>query len=139
MAAACYENGGRIALEWPRACSYWSLPVVRDFVRSYALENYDFDGCMFELRSAAKSSQGQPIKKPWRIASDMPEFSVIRRLCTHDPAEHAPCAGTDTKVSEGYTDALATQIHRCFALHGCSACPGGSSFRPVEDDYIVDC
>jgi hypothetical protein len=139
VAAACRANGGHIALEWPRACSYWSLDVVRNFASSYALENYDFDGCMYELRSASESTHGRPIKKPWRIASDMPQFSNLRRRCTHGPNEHAPCAGTDTKVSEGYTDALATAVHHCFSLRSCGVCPGGSSFRPIDDDYAVDC
>jgi hypothetical protein len=123
VAAACTANGGRIAIEWPRACSYWSLPVVQDFIRLHALTNYDFDGCMFGLCSA---TDGNPIKKPWRIASDMSEFTDLRRRCTHSPAEHALCAGTDTKASEGYTDALALLIHRCFASHACSSSPGGS-------------
>jgi hypothetical protein len=140
VAAACSLNGGVIAIEWPRACAYWSRPNVRSFLRLYSLVDFDFDGCMFGLCSAAKSTLGHPIKKPWRITSNMPEFLNLRRSCTHTPSEHAPCAGADTKLSEGYTDALATSIHRCFAAYACSLSPGGTATQLSAElnNYAVD-
>ncbi len=144
VAAAFSANGGRIAIEWPRACSYWSLTQVQSFLRKYSLVNYDFDGCMYGLCSTKGTTHGDPIKKPWRIMSDMKEFSGIRLRCTHAPSEHVRCAGVDTKTSEGYTDALALLIHRCFALYACTS--GGSSTRladtntniNTDDDYVID-
>jgi hypothetical protein len=79
---------------------------------------------------------GCPIKKPWRIASNLPSFENIRRTCTHAPAEHTRCASADTKITEGYTDELATQIHRCFALHT-TTIPGGE-WMENYDGYAVD-
>ncbi len=140
VAAACDANCGHIAIEWPRACSYWSLNVVSDFVRKHSLIIHDFDGCMYGLCSTNVNTPGDPIKKPWRIASNLTEFSNLRRKYTHQPSEHVPCAGVDTKRSEGYTDELATSIHRCFASHACSS--GGSAVRQPEyecaDGYAVD-
>ncbi len=139
VAAACTLNGGHIAVEWPRSCSYWSRPNVCSFLRLYALADYDFYGCMFGLCSTAAATLGDPIKKPWRIASNMPEFTNLRLSRTHQPSEHAPCAGAETKTSEGYTDALATSIHDSFALHECGLGPGGTAL-PLStlDDYLVD-
>jgi hypothetical protein len=139
VAAACSLNGGHIAIEWPRACAYWRRPAVKSFLRLYALVDYDFDGCMFGLCSTAAATLGNPIKKPWRIASNMPEFANLRLICTHTPSEHASCAGVDTKASEGYTDALAMSIHACFALHEEPSGPGGTAL-PLStlDEYVVD-
>ncbi len=140
VAAACRSNGGNIAIEWPRGCSYWTEKPIQDLTREYGLINYDFDGCEYGLRSTAAATPGRPIRKPWRIASDMPEFASLRRLCTHDPNEHARCAGDDTKRTEGYTDELALLIHRCFGLYACSQTLGGSALHPEFDDdtYAVD-
>ena len=132
--AACSQNGGHVAIEWPRACAYWSRPAVRCFLRLYNLVDFDFDGCMFGLCSAA----GSPIKKPWRIASNLQQFTHLRKKCTHQPSEHARCAGVDTQASEGYTDALAKSIHACFALYACSSCPGGTDPALEDFEYVVD-
>ncbi len=140
VAAACTANGGHIAIEWPRSCSYWSHKSVQTFLRKSNLINYDFDGCMYGLCSTKGHTLGDPIKKPWRIASNMTEFSHLRRRCTHLPSEHVRCAGADTKTSEGYTDALAALIHRCFASFAGGL--GGSSTRQADyesaDDYAID-
>ncbi len=37
VAAACSQNGGHIAIEWPRACAYWTRPEARCFLRQYNL------------------------------------------------------------------------------------------------------
>ena len=132
VAAACDANGGHIAIEWPRACSYWPLKVVQSFVRKHSLINYDFDGCMYGLCSTNGHTLGDPIKKPWRIASNLADFSNLCRRCTHQPSEHVRCAGADTKQSEGYTDALANSIHRCFASYACSL------GRSDADEYAVN-
>jgi hypothetical protein len=143
VAAACRANGGNIAIEWPRGCSYWSLPKTQQFLRAYALENFDFDGCMFGLTSLAPDTLGQPIKKPWRIASDIPGFANLRRHCTHERSStsHACCAGSNTLLTQGYTDDLCTLIHRCFAAHACDTTSGGSlegGVLPYADEYVVD-
>ena len=54
---------------------------------------------------------GKPIRKPWTIATSMRELNLLCRRCEHKPSEHAPCAGADTKVTEGYTDDLVINLH----------------------------
>ena len=132
VAAACRANGGHIALEWPRNCTYWKQRLVTRFLRQYELEFHDFDGCMYDLRSSALRTDGLLIKKPWRIASDISTFTYLRRKCDHSPDEHTRCAGSDTKMSEGYTNSLAAEIHTCFAVHAYSLSSGG--YVP----YLVD-
>lgn len=62
VAAACSQNGGHSAIEWPCACSYWSRPVVHSFLRVYSLVDYDFDGCVFGLCSAVEATLGNPVR-----------------------------------------------------------------------------
>ena len=40
----------------------------------------------------------------------------LKRRCdgTH---QHAPCAGRDTKASEGYTDSISREVHRAWQQH----------------------
>ncbi len=40
VAAACSANGGHIAIEWPRGCSYWSHLEVQALLRKHNLVNY---------------------------------------------------------------------------------------------------
>ena len=41
----------------------------------------------------------------------MRELNLLCRKCEHKPIEHAPCAGSDTKITEGYTDELVINLH----------------------------
>ena len=60
--------GARIFVEWPRGCAYWNDKRVSGFLTKYGFSFADFDGCMYGLIAAYGSTQGMPIRKPWRIA-----------------------------------------------------------------------
>ena len=66
--------GGRIAMEWPKGCKYWKFPRVAAFCRDAKLASVCFDGCAFGVKSVALATKGLPIKKPWRVDTDMPEL-----------------------------------------------------------------
>ena len=104
-------SGGRIALEWPKACTYWKWPRVQAFLKRYALQPYVFDGCAYNLVSQAAATKGKPIRKSWCIASNCESFRRLCRSCTHNAHEHVRLQGADTRVSESYTDELVTSIH----------------------------
>ena len=114
VAAACVANGGHIAIEWPQSCSYWKVPRVRSFIKRYALQSVSFDGCAYGLVSQVAATAGRPIRKPWCIASNCEAFQRLCRACDHRPHEHVRLQGTDTKLSESYTDELVHAIHECW-------------------------
>ena len=117
VARRCRANGGSIAFEWPRRCSYWNKRQVRKFMLEFGIKPYHLDGCAFGLVSQAPRSIGKPIRKPWTIASDVPAFSALCRCCTHLPEQHVRCQGSDTRLTEGYTDDLARAIHLAWQVH----------------------
>ena len=76
-----------------------------------------FDGCMYDLTSSSGSLSGMPIRKPWRLDTDCAELLArLNRRCdgTH---QHAPCAGNDTKLTEGYTDPIVREVHLAWQQH----------------------
>ena len=117
VAQACRANGGSISFEWPRRCAYWHKRSVKTFMREYGIQEHHLDGCAFGLVSHAPRTMGMPIRKPWTIVSYMPSFASLHRGCPHTPDQHAKCAGTDTRLTEGYTDELATAIHHAWHAH----------------------
>ena len=88
---------------------------MRSFIKRHNLTEIQFDGCMYGLVSQMAKTSGMPIRKPWTIATTMKEMGLLGRKCNHTSGEHAPCAGADTKATEGYTDELAIQLHKAVA------------------------
>ncbi len=87
---------------------------MRDFGDQHGLQSVCFDGCAFGLKSRFGSSMGQPIRKPWRVVTNCaPLLLHLNRSCVCRE-DHAPCAGRDTKVTEGYTEEMAHIIHAGF-------------------------
>ena len=61
-----------VAIEWPRQCKYWKHEKVRHYLKTYdGIYSVILDGCAFGL---VDPRTGEPIKKPWRIDTDVPEF-----------------------------------------------------------------
>ena len=116
VADRCRANGGRIAIEWPRAYLYWRDRHVKAAVSRWGLQSFNFDGCMYGLKSQAAPTRGKFLRKPWRIASDCERFWGIVECCDNRH-EHVKTAGSDTKRTESYTDAMVDRIHLCW---GCS-------------------
>ena len=109
--------GAKMAIEWPRHCAYWHWDCVQEFLARNDLHSVNMDGCAYGLVARYGSLKGQPIKKPWRIATNMPELRQrLSRRCACTSA-HAPCEGRDTSETEAYTDEMAEQIHRAFRDH----------------------
>ena len=116
IAGLVQRVGGYIAMEWPRQCSYWLDPDVQQFVWEHGLQSVHLDGCMFGLVAQHGSRSGVPIKKPWRIDTNSPALlQHVARTCDGSH-EHTPCAGSDTKLTEGYTDELVAHVHEAFAV-----------------------
>ena len=113
VAEACRKNGGRIALEWPRECTYWRDVRVTAFEKRFGLQHVTLDGCMYGLRSISARTKGQLLTKPWTVSTDCSELQRLCRLCNHDriAEPHARTQGQDTLMSESYTDELARAIH----------------------------
>ena len=104
------EQGGIVINEWPRSCRYWRDKDVVAFFEHYNMSYVDFDGCMVGLTSA----KGVPIKKPWRIATNCNEIiEALSNLKCNGSHKHCPCAGSETKKTEGYRHAL----RRSFTRH----------------------
>ena len=112
VAEANRRRGGRIAIEWPSENDYWRLDYVQDFVAKFGLYKAKCQGCAFGLCN----KHGQPILKPWTIATDDPHLAaeMEKGKCPGRLVHpyHAPCVGAETKRSEGYTDAMARAVHR---------------------------
>ena len=109
------DVGGKVAIEWPKSCKYWKFPRVKALCLSAKLQTVCFDGCAFGVKSVAPSTKGLPIKKPWRVDTDMPELlETLNRKCSC-VIPHTPCAGSDTRLTESYTDDMAAAIHIGFS------------------------
>ena len=111
------------AFEWPTFCSYWQREEVWSHMTEMAYEFVDFHGCMFGLKSIARSTKDWPIKKPWSVATDCPSLrQALDRKCkggywhidpdTGKKHPHASCSGVNTKMLEDYTDEVARAIHQ---------------------------
>ena len=108
-------NGGNIVLEWRAYNDYWKRKEVIELIRKFELYDVQFDGCALGL----KSRDGSPVKKPWRIVTDMPSVADALRpcKCTHTAKEHASCNAAEAKRSANYTMTLAKKFHRAFLKH----------------------
>ena len=109
------------SFEWPRVCRYWKKPKVAQFIKRYGLALAKFDGCAFGLRSCIKGEEDRFLKKPWMIATNIPqvERSLDKRLCPGVGPDHVHgvTCGKNAKHSQQYTIQLATEIHHAIAEH----------------------
>lgn len=42
---SAFPDGIRVAIEWPRGCTYWDLPTAKKMLAKLNLVAYSFDGC----------------------------------------------------------------------------------------------
>ena len=126
VAARCLSKSGYVAIEWPTGCSYWNGPDVKKFMEIHGLDYVSIHGCALGLTSVVN---GIPIKKPWAIVTNYNEIiSALegkRCLGEHLHPEHQPCAWSDTKRTECYTDLMVGMVRVAFA----------SSLRRCDTDY----
>ena len=108
-------QGGKIAIEWPRNCSYWKRPEVHNWIKSKELNFAHFHGCAVGL----VHPNGKPMQKAWKVASN--DEHLVRALdvlrCPHGKAKgiHEHVGGSVTKRTELYTDQLVNTIHQAWA------------------------
>jgi len=102
---------GDVHFEWPKGCTLWKRPEVRELLDKCGMNVVSFDGCAVDL----KSSNGLPIRKPWSVATTSKHmYDALRVLKCPGKAchpEHARCAGQETKKTEEYTDRMTDIIH----------------------------
>jgi hypothetical protein len=106
--------GGHIALELPRHCSYWTEPLLTQFVSTYSLLSAEFDGCMYGLIAKYGDGAGQLMLKHWKLVTTSTDVaSSITMRCNHgDP--HVRIEGRNTKSSENYPPMLAKSVLTAF-------------------------
>ena len=114
-------------------CRYWRKPKVASFLKRYKLQLAKFDGCAYGLRSCIKGEEDKFLKKPWMIATNIPEImtTLDGHYCpgTGPGHEHSITRGKNAKHSQHYTVKLAKDIHKAIAdfhVHGkgCWTGPG---------------
>ena len=97
-----------IAMEWPTGCRYWKSKKVRRFLEKHMMEKYNFHGCML----GTKNHDGIAIKKPWTVATSIPEIGhgLVKYQCdgNHD---HVAGRGVDLKATELYTWDFVDIVH----------------------------
>ena len=108
-----------IIFEWPRPCRYWKLPKVEQFIEDNDLVKSRFDGCVFGLRSILRGEEHKYLRKPWCIATNIPEvYSALDGvLCpgVDESHQHGTSGGKNTRHTQGYTEALVITIHQAVA------------------------
>ena len=116
LAGAVDECNGDIHFEWPANCSLWKDHKVRNLADKHSLNRVTFHGCAAEL----KAKDGRPIKKPWALmtsSSNMCDaMSIFQCPGAKAHPSHAPCAGSDTKRTEEYTDVMTKAVHAAIEL-----------------------
>ena len=106
-------QGGHIAFEWPKGAKGGQPPeLTAAFVKKHGLYIAECHGCFFGL----KSSNGNPMFKPWHIATF--NYRLASNLnkcrCQHLPGFHHDRAkGSETPKTAFYPEAMARTISEC--------------------------
>ena len=80
----------------------------------------DFDGCQYGLKSVRKGREHLFLRKPWTIASNIPEvFALLCKLCPGETVSHRhdTCNGKNAIASQYYTPFMVTLIHMAIMRH----------------------
>ena len=100
--------GGRIAIEWPKSCLYWSWKQAQALIDELGLVEYELHGCAFRT----KDEQGRLVYKPWIIATN--DKVLGSALASHKCTHTAPHPGKTGKSTENYNPAMAKVIHNAW-------------------------
>ena len=87
---------------------------MTEFISKFDLKLVSFDGCSVGV----KDPDGNPMRKPWTIATDVPEIyeAFVSKKC-HCAVDHVACEGSLTKGTERYTDRFAELVHEAWRKH----------------------
>ena len=92
---------------------------IARFLKQHQLQLVKFDGCAYGLRSCIKGEEEKYLKKPWMIATNIPEVvsTLDGNYCPGiGPGHtHSVTCGKNAKHSQQYTAKLAEDIHRAIA------------------------
>jgi hypothetical protein len=82
MARAVMDIGGKVVIEWPERCKYWTERQVVKFVNKRNFVGGIFRGCACGLVAKYNLSLGHAMKKPWGSSSNDPiVLSFLKRKC----------------------------------------------------------
>ena len=94
-----------VAIEWPQNCRYWRFLRVLKFINEYYLKRYDFHGCML----GTQDHEGNPIKKPWTVATTMDEIGLeLSQYQCDESHDHVQGRGKPLKETESYRNIIPT-------------------------------
>ena len=114
--AVAQSVGATVVIEWPRACRYWHCDRVKKAMEKWGLGIYDFDACAYGIKAILPKTQGVPIKKPWRIATNSPTIGRAFSTKCDGSHSHTICEGGDTRQTENYSRRFADAFHKTFRL-----------------------
>jgi hypothetical protein len=109
-ARALKAKGGHLAIRCT-GCGYHRWKEVKDFFEEMGMKAVKFHGCQLGLVSF---TTGLPIMKPWTLTctGDKLRKEFERKVCNKSVhPSHFPCAGSDTKLTENYTNEMCRLIH----------------------------
>ena len=113
-----YSPTNTVCIEWPTKCAYWELTVVKEFLWKHGFIVNNLHGCAYGL-VGINQHKGEPILKPWTIASTCPtDYMYLSKRCPGKAVhkDHARCEGKETKFTEEYTWPLVNAIHEALSL-----------------------
>ena len=112
------EREFEIAMEWPTGCRYWKSHKVKKFLEENQMEKYNFHGCML----GTCNRDGIPIKKPWTVATTIPELGTgLMKYQCDGSHEHAEGRGVDLKLTELYTWKFVDEVHASLQPHSAAS------------------
>ena len=121
LAKEVFDLNGTVCLEWPKPCRYWKDPHVEKFLKDNKMYKANFDGCYFGLRSCVKGSEHLYLRKPWCLATNLPEvlegFTGLYCPGTGPDHIHDTTCGKNAKHSQGYTVEMVLKLHWCIKRH----------------------
>ncbi len=107
LATCIHAKEGHVLYEWPTGCRLWRSKRVLKMVKNLGMTKANINGCSLGL----VSSRGNPMFKPWTLASSFEMFGrafcglVCDKTHTHDHArgsETAKTSFTQRKWREWY-------------------------------------
>ena len=99
-----------ITFELSKNCKYWSWPSVQKFISDNKLQQHCFHGCQCGL----KGITGKPLKKGWKIASDIMQLNMLDDFTCKGDHVREQSRGRSLKLAEGYTFEMTDVQHEAF-------------------------
>ena len=136
IAEVVLDQGGHIAFEWPKGAKGWMLPKLVAFMKRHKMYLAECHGRFFGM----KSSKGNPMFKPWHIATSSYHLASNLDKCRcqhHSSFKHDHAKGSETPKTALCPEAMARTIMR-MSIPRASVCyaprshPKGSRVKHSE-------